>query len=419
MALAAGFLTSYVVELLQFYIPTRSSAWDDVTPNSMGAVAGFSIFELCGAAILRKLSQYEETFDGWLSLRRTAVLLLVYFGLWAGISIPLQQQTRLSNWDPQCVLFVGNDASGHRAWKGQVSQLQFWNRALPENLIDRIAAGDPTQDTESGLLASYDFTGPAPYLNQMKFLPALTWMPATPVREGTRALEMDGSSWLTSTIPVAEMTREIQETNQFTVHLVCTPAETLAADERIVSISQSADNVNVHLRQEGTTLVLWFRNPLSETRSVLAWYVPGIFAAGQQRDIVASYDGSDAFIYVNGKAVATTYRLGPGASLKHTFSTIQTTGLEGHVVIYQTLVFLPMGLFIGMAARKWSAWKTPGKLLLAAGLLLPPVLLEVLLVWVSGRRIWAGNIFLSLLLSIVGVRMVNADRRVKDPAHIS
>ncbi len=78
-----------------------------------------------------------------------------------------------------------------------------------------------------------------------------------------------------------------------------------------------------------------------------------------------------------------------------------------------------MGLFIGMAARKWSAWKTPGKLLLAAGLLLPPVLLEVLLVWVSGRRILAGNIFLSLLLSIVGVRMVNADRRVKDPAHIS
>ncbi len=161
MALVAGAIVSYVVELLQFYIPTRSSAWDDVTPNSMGAVAGFSIFELCGAAILRKLSQYEETFDGWLSPRGTAVLLLVYFGLWSGISILLQRQTRLSNWDTRCVLFVGNDASGHRAWKGQVSQLQFWNRARPENLIDRIAAGDPTQDTESGLLASYDFTTPA------------------------------------------------------------------------------------------------------------------------------------------------------------------------------------------------------------------------------------------------------------------
>src|SRR6266567_3680615 len=31
LALAAGAITSYAVELLQYYIPTRSSAWDDVT----------------------------------------------------------------------------------------------------------------------------------------------------------------------------------------------------------------------------------------------------------------------------------------------------------------------------------------------------------------------------------------------------
>src|ERR1700688_2465240 len=55
LALAAGALASYMVELLQYYIPTRNSGWDDVAPNSLGALAGFVIFEFCGDALLRTL----------------------------------------------------------------------------------------------------------------------------------------------------------------------------------------------------------------------------------------------------------------------------------------------------------------------------------------------------------------------------
>ena len=130
--------------------------------------------------MLRQLSKYEEVIEGWLSPLRTTVLLLVYFGLCFGVSIPLQQQTRLSNWDPQCALFVGNDASGERGWKGQVSRLQVWNRALPKGLVHRMAAGSLAPDAESGLLVSYDFTMPAPYLDRRKFLPGLAWISTKP-----------------------------------------------------------------------------------------------------------------------------------------------------------------------------------------------------------------------------------------------
>jgi hypothetical protein len=58
-------------------------------------------------------------------------------------------------------------------------------------------------------------------------------------------------------------------------------------------------------------------------------------------------------------------------------------------------------------------------MLLAVDLLLPPVFLEFLLVWVSGREILAENIFLSLLLSIAGAYLVNADRRVREPLPVS
>ena len=418
LAFVAGALVSYAVELLQFFIPTRNSAWDDVTSNSLGSLAGFFVFVFCGDALLRHLSKYGEVIEGWMSPLLTAALLLVYLGLCFGVSIPLQKQTRLSNWDAACELFVGNDASGHHAWKGQVSRLQIWNRALSEGLVQRLTVGGPTPDAEPGLLASYDFNTPAPYSDQTKLSPALYWIPANPSLNNNIPT-LDGTSWLGTISPVEELTRKIQGTSQFTVRIFCVPAEIHATDGRIVSLSQSAENVNLHLRQEGTSLFLFFLNPLSQTHSVLAWRVPGVFNAGQGRDIVASYDGSDASIYLDGNRVRQTYRLSPGASLAHHFFIVWTANLGGYIVVYETLIFLPGGFLIGMAARGWATWKTAGRLLLAAGLLLPPVLLELLLVWVSGREILAGNVFLSLCLSIAGALLINADCRARKPLPIS
>ena len=414
-ALAGGFLVSYVVELLQHYIPTRNSAWDDIPPNSMGAVAGFLIFEFCGGALLRMISKWEDIFERWLSPLRTAMVLLVYFGLWFGISIPLQQQTRLSNWDTQCGLFVGNDATGQNAWKGKVSRLQAWNRAIPEDQIRRMTTDGWAPGAESGLLASYDFTTPAPYLDQRKFLPPLTLTSPRPsAKSDAQGLEVDGASWLDTRNPVEELTRKIRETNQFTFRIICVPSGIHDTDGRIVSISRSEDNPNFHLRQEGTTLVFWLRNPLSETRSILAWYVPNFFEAGQARDIVVSYDGSDASIYLNGTKLWESYRLGPGVGLAHEFMSVQTANLGGYVVVYQTLVFLPAGLLIGIAARKWSKWNTSGRALLAAGLILPPIILELVLMWVSGREILAGNVIRSVLLTVAGILLINLDHHRSD-----
>jgi glycopeptide antibiotics resistance protein len=415
LVLAAGAFASYAVELLQYYIPTRNSSWDDVAPNSIGALAGFLIFESCGDALMRKLSKCEDALEEWLSPPRTAMFLLVYFGLWFGVSILLQRQTRLSDWDPRCGLFVGNDASGQNAWKGRVSRLQIWNRAIPEGLVQQLMQGGLGPDTESGLLASYDFTTPGPYTDQRHSLAALTWVPAPPEsKNNVRALMLDGSSWLGTKDPVAELTKKIRETNQFTVHIACVPEGIYGTDGRIVSISQSGENANFHLRQEGTALVFWLLNPLSEKRSMLVWYVPGAFEAGQARDIVALYDGSDASIYLDGKKAQQTYRLSAGASLAHTFLSVNATNLDGYVIVYETLVFLPAGILIGIAARKWIKWKSTGRMILAFGLFFPPVLLELILVWVSGREILPGNIFLSVLLSVVGLWMVNSDRRMHE-----
>ncbi len=413
-ALAVGACVSYLVELLQFYIPARDSGWGDVFSNTTGSVAGFFLFELCGGAILEELSKWEDAFEGWLSPVRTALLLAAYFAVCFGISVRLQSETRLSNWDPRCILSVGNDASGQNPWKGQIFRLQIWNRALPDQTIRRLTGRKSADDASAGLLGSYDFTGSPPYQDKEKLLPALAWTPEQPEFLDARAPEWDARSWLSTEIPVENLTREIKKSSQFTVHIVCAPAAIEDGKGRIVAFSQSAGNVNFLLRQEGQSLVFRLRNPLSATRSLLAWYVPGAFEPGKVRDIVASYDGSDAFIYLDGNRVPQTYRLSPGASLVHRFIFIETGALEGYIIVYETLIFLPAGLLIGVAARKKSGQKISGRWTLALGWALPAVLLEILLAGMSGRRIWVGNIVLSLVFGLAGILLINADRRFKN-----
>ena len=411
IALGIGAATCYTVEFLQYFIPTRDSGWDDVFSNTLGSVVGFLLFEISSPAILKILSRWEELLAEWISPRGTALFLVSYFFVCFGISAFLQRQTRLSNWDPKNLLFVGNDASGQEPWKGQVFLLQLWDRALPEQDMGGLAAGQMGDYASEGLVGSYNFSNLPPYEDASHSLPALTWYPRTPQDMNTGKLELSGKSWLTSNLPVEQFNRAVIKSSQFTIHVVCAPAEIKNASGRIVSVSQPRDNVNVHLRQEGRSLVLWFRNPLSETHAGLAWYVPAAFDANKTMDIVASYNGTDAFIYLNGIRVPRTYRLTPGTTLTHAIASVQTVALSGYSIVYEMIIFLPAGILIGFAARKMAARSHPYVWMITLAILLPSILLEVLLAAVGGGRIWPRNIVLSIFFGLAGILLTNADRQ--------
>jgi len=409
LALAAGAVTSYCVELLQFYIPTRNSAWDDVTPNTAGAIVGFLVFDRWGEMLLKPLSAWGERVEAWLSLRRACIFLLAYLGFFFLLSIPLQRETRLSNWDTTVPMFVGSDGTPRHAWKGQIAKLQVWNRAFSQELARKITAGEPAPDTDTGLLASYDFTGAPPYNDQEKSLPELVFISSSPPRD-SNVLDLNGSSWLSTKFPVTDLTLGLKRTNQFTVRAVCTPADVADLEQHIVSISHVYGTPDLYLRREQAELVFWFRNPLSTYRSLLAWHVRGVFASGQTRDILVSYDGSNVSLYVDGKKETRVYSLGPGAALAHKFRRVLAIDLDGYSVSYDVLIFLPAGLLLGMIARKDPFRKPAGRFLLLLGFLLPSVVYEFILVWVSGRAVSGWEIFLCLLLTLLGAWLINADR---------
>ncbi|MGH9828672.1 MAG: hypothetical protein ACREDR_36085, partial [Blastocatellia bacterium] len=371
------------------------------------------IFELCSRRILRFLSQAEALIQGCCSVRGTALMLVVYFGAWFAVAVPLQKKTALSNWTPDSVLSVGSNAPEHpvRTWKGQVSRLQLWDRALPTGVARKLTSGEPQESVRLGLRGDFELLGPGPFRDRADSLPDLAFAPKFISRPSGDAVVLNGGSWLTSEGAVRELVADLRATRQFAVRVICTPSG-VNDKGRIVSISDPSGRVNLYIHQENRSIVFWFRNPLSVRRAILAWNVPDVFVANQISDVLYSYDGSDLSLYINGREYPPMYRLGPATGLARLLRPAKTNELEGYNYIFYALVFFPGGCLLGLAARREDLKRAAGRIMLTLGLVLPPCVFEFVLAHVSGRALSAANAILSLLLIVAGSVWVNADRKL-------
>jgi hypothetical protein len=416
LALASGALLAYAIEFLQSYIPPRDSGWQDVFTNATGSVAGFFLYELAGCWAIRLLSLSDQRLAAWLPLARAAWVVPVYFALWFTISIPLQKQTRLSNWASDSLLVVGNDAPGRPAWRGRVFRLQFWDRALRHELAEELTAGDMPDGAQSGLVAAYDFATP-PFRDRTRSLPDLSWTVDTAKQTDRQDVVLDGRSWLSTGIPVSNLIADFEKTNQFTIRVACAPKETAGVDGRIISISRRSGFVDMQIRQEGADLVLRFRTPLSVKHAQLGWYIPNVFAVDKMSDILFTYDGSDLSVFVDGAQNARSYHMGPGTGLARVFRDVKPGELDGYNDIYYALVFFPGGILIGIAARRPDRSSSIRPAVLALGCLLPSLILECVLIGVSGRPVLFRYIVLSAFFTLAGILWTGADHQ-KRTAHL-
>ena len=420
---AVGALLSYGVEFTQLYVPPRDSGWQDTITNGSGAALGSAMYLLIGIWLVNRVTNVESWLRSLLTIRRLALILLIYFGLWFTLSVTLQKDARLSNFNPQSRLYVGGVSpfrfsSGwiqtwyFSPWKGTVSRLQLWNQAVPAAAARALTAGEMPDGARNGLLASYDFSSSAPLDDQMGFLPPLIWFPRPPAPPSPplQIAVIDSRSSLVTSAPITNLVEAFQKTNQFSIRVVCTPAETFAADEQIVSIVEPSGLVDLHLGQDSAHLILWFRNALSANSRGLSWNIPNTFVAGQPRDILFSYDGSNLSLYVDGSKNPHSYALGPGARAAAVARRIKTAELEGYNDIYDALIFFPAGALIGLSAFRKTARNFAGYLFIVFAFLISPFLYDRILSHVSDRPGSLGSVMLCLILLITGSLWINADR---------
>jgi len=406
---AAGAIFSYAIELAQFYMPMRDSGWEDVVSNSTGSLVGFFLFNILGPLIIGFLSRCEVALRSWLTVTRVAVFLSVYFLLWFALSAVLQMQTRLSNWDPDCLLLVGNEPGGQSPWKGQVQQLQIADRAVSDLAALQLTSGEIVAGPPTSWRAEYNLSGVAPFRDTHDFLPTLSWVPPVTLPPFSGPLVLNGKSWLSSRAPALDLVADLQKTNQFAIHLICAAEETHNGRGHIISIARSPFLADLTIRQEESNLVFWFRSPLSAKHAILAWYIPNVFSDTQARNLLYSYDGSDLSLFINGKKSSRLYRLGPATSLARVLRMVRPAELQGYNDIYYSLVFFPAGIILGIAAQKYTHSTAANRLAVILFLLLPGFLLEFILTRVSGRPLWISNTLLSIGLMLAGFFWIRTD----------
>ena len=270
-----GTVTSYVIEFLQIYIPSRDSGWVDIVTNGSGAAIGSALFALLGPSLVDHIAKLERQLRTSLTRRRAIAIVSIYFALWFAVSALLQRQSRLAGWSPQSRLYLAGAPQIGAAppWKGTVSELMLWNAALSDENARALTRGDVPDTAKQGLLASYDFSSSSRIQDQRGLLPDLSWSPRPPPFAEARGLTFDGHSWLGSKAPISSAIQAFQQTNQFSLLISCTPAAS-SADQRILSFVQPSGAADLLLRQEDANLVFWFRNPLSARHAQLAWNVP-------------------------------------------------------------------------------------------------------------------------------------------------
>jgi len=411
LALGAGVLLSYTVEFLQIYIPQRDSGWEDVLTNSFGAFVGAVLYDVIGGTTLLKFSAVERKVGSWLTWRRAALVLVLYAGCWCAISAQLQKESRLSNWTSDSLLVVG-DSPFHRfssAWRGRVFALEVWDHAVSSEFARSLTSQGQTDSLDSTSIVAYKFAGSAPFQDERHFLPELSWVPQAPGSTSADDVFLDGKSWLTSPISVAALVSDLEKTGQFSLRVLCEPADIRGVDARIVSISSASGTANLELRQKDAGLVFWFRTPLSTDRGRMSWAIPDAFAANEMRNILLSFDGTSTNLFVDGKKHSGSYQLGPGAALARFIRHLKTQELEGYRYVFYVLVFFPVGCLVGLAWGTMTAhWL--GRLSLLLALILFSVTLEAVLLHVSDRAVSLNNIWLSILLAAGGSLWINADR---------
>jgi glycopeptide antibiotics resistance protein len=414
-AVIAGAALSYSIEILQLYMPSRDSAWDDVLANTLGSLVGMFFGSVSGEFILRKLSEWERSAEQFLSLRTVTIAVLIYFGLWFVASIPLQRKTHLNNWDPNPYLFVGYDMRENTRWSGAVSRVQLWEHAVPAEQAIELTASSRSDDNISAPsnlspLASYDLSMPGPVASSTGLLPSLSLRPVTtlPVKayqlKGDEALPV-----LMSETPVSALSSRARQTNQIAVLVDCIPSRGNDRNGSILGIETLSGESDLVLRQDGAAITIYLRTGLESRKSYLGWSVPGLFIANVRRSILYSYDGAQASLYVDGRKIRKSFYLSPGTALVGNFIRNKTDELVAYSALYDSLVFLPIGFLLGLAVRIIPRHNPLYRIGICAGILLPAILLEGLLVWVSGGNASILRLFISIGFVTAGMIWINLD----------
>lgn len=441
-----SFGLSYIIEVLQVFLPSRISSFIDVFSNISGALLGFLCFRLWKYEV--KVIDTLVTLKKKLSLRLFGYVILVFlnilgvllgflcFRLWEYevkvidytsafieknlplsflgyailvilILISFQKATSLSNWDENYTLLLGNEQTGDRPWRGYVSELHIADRALSKKEVMLVFSGEKRLDfSGDSLLASYRLTGSGSYHDKTGHLPDLVWRGSSVnVRKYENAIT-GSAHWLETTAPAGYLTDRITETSQFTLYVTMSSHDTTqVGPARIVSFSKDHGHRNFTLGQLGKDLVFRLRTPITGKNGRNPQFiVPDVFSVRGQNNVIITYDGTKLNLYVDGLQNAFTLALDPaGISFDYIFQKNVFKSAEkafyflSYKCSYYAGIFIPLGILLSVSMKRMRGRLFIRIMLFGACVILTAYLFENVLTIIQHRNMRMENLILGVL----------------------
>ncbi len=384
LAWMAGAALSLLVEYLQVFLPSRGPQWSDVAANSLGAALGFLMFECAGLAILRFALRLEERIERFFTPPRIASAFGAYLALVLVCSAILQRSTNLAHWSRGDSLIIGNDATKRHPWHGRILRVEITDKAISPGHLPREGSAQERDRRRSA-------TSSSPFLLDM----------SAGANDGLRVLHAD--------VPGKNLVRDLQQTNRFTLRVVCVPNNTAGRSiGTLVSLARGPRFADFVLEEYGGRWIAEIRSRLAGKAPRWTLGFSGVPIAGKPKEVTVSFNGSELSAFVDGKEAGQSLSLNPGTSLVRYLKGMHMYNAYGYGILYDALALVPLGSLLALAARK-TAWAKVHRWL-APALLLPPLLLEVVLASVSHRPFDLRSVVLGECLIGGAFLLLNSDR---------
>jgi glycopeptide antibiotics resistance protein len=324
---------SYMIEVMQSYLPTRFPSWVDVACNSLGGIVGAFLFYIWRQANI-------------------GLACVAYAVLAIAVTVVSQRAIALSNWEREFPLLLGNELTGDRPWLGDVFELFIASRTMSHAEIRENYRGRSIKTLlGDSLVCFYRFQGEE-YRDEMRRLPALVWK--GPSGRFSDRAGFNGEGWLKTTGPATSLTDEIVKASQFSLGItVATRDAEQEGPARILSVSADPMRRNFTLGQDADDLIFRLRTPFTGTNGgEPRLRVPSVFSTMETKHVVLTYDGTDLLAYVNGSLKPNRLTLTPGvAALGYLFDR-HASRAHLYSVVYNAMVFIPFGLLLALSLNK-------------------------------------------------------------------
>ncbi|MBE9060711.1 VanZ family protein [cf. Phormidesmis sp. LEGE 11477] len=252
---------SFGVELLQLFAPSRNTSVFDLLCNTAGG--------LLGGWLIVYAQQWRKGLS--LPLVRAAIALC----LLAFLLIFPQRSTSLQSWQDSYYLTVGNEVSGGRPWRGEISGFSLFDRAASELEIEAFLE---EETAIADAVVRYQFD--QEIVRSPRSTPPLvrkgSSAPASNQRESAL---VSPKSWLKSETAPSRVTTALKQNDAFTL---TTQVSSVKAEQfgpaRIISLSLNNHDRNFTLGQNGSALVFQLATIWTGRNGIWPEFViPGVF----------------------------------------------------------------------------------------------------------------------------------------------